>query len=165
MTWRRLRHDGVDAPGLQQEQVEGAVMLTKPRRPVEDSYFDLVREFPLVSIKNERHYDEAVAFLKTLAIRDENTLDDGEKDYLEALTRFVEDYEIRHYRAEIGRMKPLEALKFLMKQNDMKSIDLGKLLGNRSLASQILHGKRGLSRAHIRLLAGRFKVEPGLFFD
>jgi HTH-type transcriptional regulator/antitoxin HigA len=140
-------------------------MLTKPRHPVQDRYFDLVREFPLVSIKSERHYDEAVAFLRKLAIRGENALDSGESDYLEALTQFVEDYEIRHYRAEIGQMKPLEALKFLMKQNDMKPIDLGRLLGNRSLASQILHGKRGLSRAHIRLLAERFKVEPGLFFD
>ena len=46
----------------------------------------------------------------------------------------------------------------------MKPADLGRLLGNRSLASLILHGKRGLSKTHIRILADRFKVEPGLFF-
>jgi antitoxin component HigA of HigAB toxin-antitoxin module len=52
-----------------------------------------------------------------------------------------------------------------MKENGMKPIDLGKLLGNRSLASQILHGIRGMSKTHIRLLSQRFKVEPGLFFE
>jgi HTH-type transcriptional regulator/antitoxin HigA len=132
---------------------------------LKDSYFDLVRQFPLVTIKNERQYDAAVAFLKKLAIRDEHRLDDGETAYLEALTEFVGDYEQKHFQIEASRLKPLEALKYLMKENGMKSIDLGKLLGNRSLASQILNGNRGLSKTHIRLLSERFKVGPGLFFE
>jgi HTH-type transcriptional regulator/antitoxin HigA len=132
---------------------------------VEDSYFELVKQFPLVPIKDEWHYDEAIALLGNLAIRGEDDLDLGERDYLDALTQFVGTYEEKHLRAELGRMKPLQALKFLMRENGMKAIDLGKLLGNRSLASQILNGKRGLSKTHIRLLCNRFKVEPGLFFE
>lgn len=132
---------------------------------IRDSYFDLVRRLPLVPIKSHAQCEEALAFLKRLVIREQDSLDEGEKAYMEALTQFVEDYETRHFRPEIGRMKPLEALKFLMKENGMKAVDLGRLLGNRSLASQILHGKRGLSKTHIRLLSDRFKVEPGLFFD
>ena len=132
---------------------------------VRDSYLDLVKQLPLVPIKDEAQYETALAFLKKLAIRDEGTLGEGEQAYLEALTQFVGDYEDKHLRVEMGRMKPLQALKFLMKENGLKPIDLGKLLGNRSLASQILHGKRGLSKTHIRLLSERFKVEPGLFFD
>jgi HTH-type transcriptional regulator/antitoxin HigA len=77
----------------------------------------------------------------------------------------VGDYEDKHFRDEIGGMEPLEALKYLLRENGMKAIDLGKLLGNRSLASQILSGKRGPSKAHIRLLSERFKVEPGLFIE
>ena len=132
---------------------------------VRDSYLDLVKQLPLVPIKDEAQYETALAFLKKLAIRDEGTLGEGEQAYLEALTQFVGDYEDKHLRVEMGRMKPLQALKFLMKENGLKPIDLGKLLGNRSLASQILHDKRGLSKTHIRLLSERFKVEPGLFFD
>lgn len=130
-----------------------------------DSYFDLVRQFPLVSLKSKELYESALEVLKKLAIRDESSLDEGEKTYLEALTQFVGDYEDKHLRAEIGHMKPLDALKYLMHANSMKPIDLGNLIGNRSLASQILHGKRALSKTHIRLLSARFKVEPGLFFD
>ncbi len=130
-----------------------------------DSYFDLVRQFPLVAIKTPAQYESALLFLKKLAVRDVDKLDEGEKAYLEALTQFVGDYEDKHLRAEIGRMKPLEALKYLMETSGMRPIDLGNLLGNRSLASQILHAKRGLSKTHIRILSERFKVEPGLFFE
>lgn len=129
------------------------------------SYLDLVKQLPLVPIKDDAQYKAALAFIKKLAIRDEGTLDEGQQAYFEALTQFVGDYEDMHLRAEIGRMKPLQALKFLMRENGMKAIDLGKVLGNRSLASQVLNGKRGLSKTHIRLLSERFKVEPGLFFD
>jgi len=132
---------------------------------IRDSYLELVKQLPLVPIKDEAQYTTALAFLSKLAIRDEGTLDDGQQAYLEALTQFVGDYEDTHLRAQIGHMKPLQALKFLMKENGMKPIDLGKLLGNRGLASQVLHGRRGLSKTHIRLLSERFKVEPGLFFD
>ena len=128
-----------------------------------DSYLDLVRKFPLVPLKTEAQYDAALSFLKKLAVRDEATLDEGESAYLEALTRFVEDYEERHHPIDTGHMGPIDALKFLMAENGMRPADVGRLLGNRSVASQVLNGKRGLSQRHIRILADRFKVEAGLF--
>jgi antitoxin component HigA of HigAB toxin-antitoxin module len=45
----------------------------------------------------------------------------------------------------------------------MSSADLAKVLGNKTAASLILNGKRELSKAHIRSVAARFKVDPGLF--
>jgi antitoxin component HigA of HigAB toxin-antitoxin module len=46
----------------------------------------------------------------------------------------------------------------------MNSSKLGELLGNnRSLGAKILRGERQLSKAHIRILAERFKVNPALF--
>ena len=60
---------------------------------VRDSYLDLVKQLPLVPIKDEAQYETALAFLKKLAIRDEGTLGEGEQAYLEALTQFVGDYE------------------------------------------------------------------------
>jgi hypothetical protein len=90
-------------------------MLTKARRIAKDSYLELVKQFSLIPIKDQRHYDEALALLGNLAIRGENDLDAGERDYLDALTQFVGDYEDKHLRMELGRMKPLQALKFLMR--------------------------------------------------
>jgi HTH-type transcriptional regulator/antitoxin HigA len=142
--------------------MEGSIMKTMTGH-AKDSYLELVRKFPLVPLKNEAQYDAALSFLKKLAVRDEAALDAGEGAYLEALTRFVEDYEDRHHLIDTSTMGPIDALKFLMAENEMKPADLGRLLGNRSIASQILNGKRGLSQRHIRILADRFKVEAGLF--
>ena len=126
------------------------------------SYLALCREWPLRPIRNEAEYDRAIAVLERLVVRSEEDLDAGERDYLELLELVIERYDDDHYPIASGGT-PLEHLKFLMEQNNMKTIDLGKLIGNRGLASLIVNGKRQLSKAHIRVLADHFKVEPGLF--
>ena len=108
-------------------------------------------------------FDAALAVVKALAIRGEDHLTVGERDYLSALTFFVEDYENKHYQIEANAMEPIDALKYLMEQSGMTTADLGRLLGNSSLASQIVHGKRELSKSHIAALAKYFHVEAGLF--
>lgn len=40
---------------------------------------------------------------------------------------------------------------------------LGELLGGKSVASEVLHGKRSLSKSHILKLADRFKLDAGAF--
>ena len=53
-----------------------------------------------------------------------------------------------------------------MPREDRASIRLmGRLLGNRALASLILNGHRQLSKAHIRKLANHFKISAALFLD
>ena len=52
-----------------------------------------------------------------------------------------------------------------MAQNGMTTTDLGALLGSKSVASEVLNGKRPLSRANVFALANRFCVEPGLFLQ
>lgn len=82
-------------------------MLTrKTKHPLKDSYFDLVRDFPLVPIRGEAQYDAAVVFLKNLAVRGEDSLDEGEKAYLDALTQFVRDYEEKHYLIDVATWRP-----------------------------------------------------------
>jgi HTH-type transcriptional regulator / antitoxin HigA len=143
--------------------MEGDFVKTSKKILGRDTYLDLVKEFPLVTIRNEKQYDEAVAFLKSLAIRDENSLDEGESSYLDALALFVEDYQNKHHRIAAKKMTPLGALKYLMEESGMSIADLGRVLGNRSLASQVLKGNRELSKGNIVLLAKRFAVDAGLF--
>jgi HTH-type transcriptional regulator / antitoxin HigA len=56
-------------------------------------------------------------------------------------------------------------LKYILEESGMTQAELGKLLGNRSLASLILNGHRQLSKTHIRKLADHFKVSPALFLE
>jgi HTH-type transcriptional regulator/antitoxin HigA len=87
----------------------------------------------------------------------------GQRDYLEALVRFVRDFEELNYRGKLQRLTPVEVLKHLMNENRMNTSDLGAVLGSRGLASEVLNGKRGLSKTLIAKLARRFRVDPTLF--
>jgi len=98
-----------------------------------------------------------------LAVLDDPTPDQA--DYLEVLTTLVEAYENRRHPFDVSHITPLDALKFLMKENGMSGSDLGRLLGSRQLGSAILRGDRALSKAHIKRLAEHFHVQPGLLLS
>jgi len=126
-------------------------------------YLELVKRMPLRSFRTVGEYDAAAKLLDTLVLRAD--LSDGEKDYVEALSLFVEDYDRRHNVFDTAGRSPLDMLKHLMEANDMTVSDLGALLGSKGVASEILHGKRSLSKSHILKLAERFNVDPGLFLE
>ena len=130
-----------------------------------DSYMKLVRKFPLIPICSEKQYDAALAVVDRLAVRGESSLDRGEAAYLAALTQFVRDYEQDRHIISAEPMSPLEMLRHLMKQAGLSTADLGRIIGNRSLASQILLGKRSISKANIRKIADYFRIAPGLFLQ
>ena len=119
-------------------------------------------KFPL---RSGRDYDAAVAVLDALAVRPEGSLDAGEQDYFDTLTMLVEAYDQEHHSADEEKRDPLAMLKYLMQESGMAQADLGRLLGNRALASLILNGHRHLSKSHIRKLADHFKVSPALFLQ
>jgi HTH-type transcriptional regulator/antitoxin HigA len=125
------------------------------------SYLALIREFPLIPIGSEEHYDASLAVLDRLAVRTESSLDAGEAAYLAALTQFVQDYEQQHHAIMTEALSPLEMLRHLMKQTGLTPADLGRIIGNRGLASQILLGKRTISKANIRKIADYFHINPG----
>ena len=134
----------------------------KKRSAPSTSYLALIHEFLLRPLRDDADYDTASKIVDRLAVRGEDDLDPGEQDYLDALSTFIEIFDDEYYPIPDSG-SPLEHLKALMREAGMRTTDLGKLLGNRGLASLILNGKRELSKTHIRILADRFKVSPALF--
>ncbi|MBI4579745.1 MAG: hypothetical protein HY718_08590, partial [Planctomycetes bacterium] len=65
--------------------------------------------------------------------------------------------------AGIGKLLPLDGPALARARQELIRARLGEMLGNRSLGSKILRGERDLSKSHIRVLAKRFNVDPGLF--
>ena len=51
-----------------------------------------------------------------------------------------------------------------MEQHDLSQYDLAKDVGGQSVVSQILSGKRKLTRDHIERLSKRFGVTPATFY-
>ncbi len=128
-----------------------------------DDYLELVRRLALRPLHTVREYDAAAELLDTLVLRSD--LSEGEKDYVEALSVFIEDYDRRHNVFDTSGRTPLDMVRHLMEANDMSVTDLGAVLGSKGVASEILHGRRSLSRSHIFKLAERFNVDAGLFLE
>ncbi len=134
-----------------------------PKRPAADDYLELVRQFPLRTLRTSHEHAEAVKRLTRLLGRKNARQSSGEREYAEVLGRLIEDFDPRESALSRRRHTPVELLKFLMSENCMNTTDLGKVLGSKTAASLVLNGKRELSKGHIRRLAARFSVEPGLF--
>ena len=60
-------------------------------------------------------------------------------------------------------VSPNEILKFLMEQKDLKQSDLLHIFGSSGITSEVVNGKRSISKAQAKKLAGYFKVSVKLF--
>lgn len=133
-------------------------------KPVaQKDYLALIREFPIRPLRSTQDHAAAEGILDRLIGRENLTI--GQRDYLAGLARFVEDYEREKQLGRLKRLEPIELLKHLMDENDMNTTDLGYVLGSRGLASEVLNGKRGLSKMLIGKLSQRFGLDPALFLD
>lgn len=82
---------------------------------------------------------------------------------LEVLITLIHRFEQEHYRPE--RAKPHEVLAYLMEEHGLRKQDLGDIFTTRSRASEVISGKRGITKEQAMLLASRFGVEPSLFIE
>jgi HTH-type transcriptional regulator / antitoxin HigA len=141
-------------------------MSTVVGRQVRDSYFELVRAFPLRPIRSERELDRAIAVLLRLETsQPHEQREAGERDYIEAMAMLIQRFEDGRRNAALPDLTCTDRLKFLMEQRGMNVSDLGRVIGSQPNASLILHGKRSMSKGQILKLARHFDVSPALFMD
>jgi HTH-type transcriptional regulator/antitoxin HigA len=111
-------------------------------------------------IHDEASFDNAVEIVHALV---GFKLNRDQDDYLELVTRLIEDYE-RETVPEPKPVKGIDALKFLLDENDLSADGLGRIIGvDRSIAYRILKGARNLTADHIKKLSARFAVSADLF--
>lgn len=115
---------------------------------------------PYKVIKSGKQYKEYCNLLEELVVIKKKT--QNQQDAIDLLTLLIEKWDQAHNT--FADTDPIELLGFLMKENNVKAIDLAADLGvSKSLISDILNYRRGLSREVIRKLAIRFKVSQELF--
>jgi|JI8StandDraft_1071087.scaffolds.fasta_scaffold200790_2 HTH-type transcriptional regulator/antitoxin HigA len=96
-------------------------------------------------IKNQKDYLDALNTIDKLWDSKKNS---PEYDKLDILITLVDAYENKIFPIEDP--DPIEALKSVMDDLNMKSVDLGNLIGGRSRATEILNRKRKLTLDMIR---------------
>lgn len=125
------------------------------------TYAELIAEFPLRPIRTDRQLDRASNLAFRLAA--ERRLSREAADYLEVLSQLIETYEAERHPIEPDQA-PRELLQFLIEESGSTLSQVAAQTGIKvSTLSEITRGKRELNVQHIRRLAARFRVEPGLF--
>lgn len=123
-------------------------------------YKRLLSQTMPVVIETEEENDRMLAIVERLMEKGESLSPEEEK-LLKLLAKLIEDFERRYYRPE--EATPLEVLQHLMESREVKQSQLWKLFGSKGIASEVLSGKRGISKTHARALAGYFHVPVELF--
>lgn len=124
---------------------------------------------PYSPIGDEAHYREARALIESLLQEAAGSPADPINAVIEMLARSIESYENRHAdlvefeTRAMGQPADLAMLRLLMAQHQLGTADLPEI-GSKSMVSRVLNGERGLNKNHIKALAARFGVNPGLFF-
>src|SRR5215510_4870923 len=77
------------------------------------------------------------------------------------LGRLIQDFETRYYNPQ--KFTPREILIELMEMNNLKQADLLPVFGSSGIASEVINGKREISKAHAKALAKFFSVSTDLF--
>jgi HTH-type transcriptional regulator/antitoxin HigA len=124
-------------------------------------YARLVARAKPLLIETEAEYRRADAEIGRLLRKGANHLSAEEERLLMLLSRLIEDYENQTFPAPTSA--PHETLQFLMEQNDLRQADLVPILGARGRVSEIVNGKRAISKAQAKALGEFFKVSPELF--
>ena len=101
-------------------------------------------------IKNEKEYDEALNRIDELMELNPK-IGTKESDELEILVLLVEKYEEINWN--IATPDPIEAIKYRMKEMNLKQKDLIPYIGNKSKVSELLNRKISLSISMIRNLS------------
>jgi HTH-type transcriptional regulator/antitoxin HigA len=119
----------------------------------------LSRTLPVV-IETEEENARMLTTVEKLMKKGEDLSAEEEK-LLKLLARLIEDFEQRYYRPRDA--EPLEVLHHLMEARGIKQSQLWEVFGSKGIASEVLNGKRGISKTHARALANYFHVPADLF--
>lgn len=119
----------------------------------------LSKTMPAV-IETEEENERMLAVVEKLMQKGEN-LSLEEDKLLKLLSRLIADFEERFYRPKDAT--PLEVLHHLMDARQVRQSDLWELFGSKGTASEVVNGKRGISKTHAKALAEYFNVPVELF--
>ncbi|MFC1616988.1 type II toxin-antitoxin system HigA family antitoxin [Candidatus Margulisiibacteriota bacterium] len=120
---------------------------------------------PLKLKEDYKYYIEVQKYLYNLMRGLSRSQKKEVQEYLLILEYCIEEYEKKHY-SHIGKnITGIEVLEFLMEQHNLTQSDFQNEIGSQSLVSQILSGKKNLTKGHIEALSKRFNVSPEVFFN
>ena len=78
------------------------------------------------------------------------------------LANLLEDYE-RRLLPSLEKSSPLETLRFLIQENSLRQADLAEVFVTQSVVSEVLNGKREITKNQAKALAQKFSLRLEAF--
>jgi HTH-type transcriptional regulator / antitoxin HigA len=110
------------------------------------------------AIKTEAENEAAILLAESLE-QHQRTLE--EDALLELLIILIEKFEETSY--PLPNLEADRMLRHLMEVRNMKQEELVGVVGSRGVVSEIVNGKRSISKAQAKVLGELFHVSPSLF--
>ena len=113
-------------------------------------------------IESDSEYERVEKIFDRLISKGEENLSPEESRLFGLLANLLEEYESRTL-APIPNLSAREILTVLMKENDLKQTDMTEVFGTQSVVSEVLSGKREITKLQAKALAGRFGMKIEAF--
>ncbi|NJM77457.1 MAG: transcriptional regulator [Acaryochloridaceae cyanobacterium RU_4_10] len=123
------------------------------------AYREMIAEFSPKVIESEEEYDRALAMAEELTFKKDRTPEEGALHKL--LVTLIEAYETQHY--PMDESQPYKILQHIMEASGTRQADLVGVIGSSGVVSEVINGKRSISKAQAKALGEYFKVSPSLF--
>ena len=121
-------------------------------------YGDLLAQHQPKAIETEAENEAAIILAESLEHRQRTPEEDA---LLELLIILIEKFEDASY--PVPNVEPDRMLLHLMESRNMKQEELVGVIGSRGVVSEIVNGKRSISKAQAKELGQLFHVSPSLF--
>jgi HTH-type transcriptional regulator / antitoxin HigA len=123
-------------------------------------YAGLLAETLPTVIETEAQNKRLLKVAKALIDKGED-LTPEEVELAKLLGRLIQDFEQKHYKP--GGATPREVLVELMAANNLKQADIVHIFGSKGITSEVINGKREISKANAKALAKFFHTSTDLF--
>lgn len=110
-------------------------------------------------IANDAEFERMQEQLEELCMKPKPSAE--ERALADLLTKLVNDYDDAKF--PLPETAPHKMVSYLMEQRRLKQADLVEVLGSRPQVSDVVNGKRAISKAQAKKLAEFFRVSTDLF--
>ncbi|MGB8688126.1 MAG: transcriptional regulator [Microcoleus sp.] len=125
------------------------------------TYSNLLAEIAPKAIETEEEYDRLLAVVERLTFAKNCTPEENALHKL--LVTLIEVYDAENYPIE--KSEPHEILQHIMESSGTRQADLVGIIGSSGVVSEVVNGKRAISKALAKALGDYFKVSPIAFLS
>jgi HTH-type transcriptional regulator / antitoxin HigA len=128
----------------------------------QEQYARLLTKYQPKVIETEQEYRQALTVVEYFVFKKERTLE--ELALYDLAIVLVKDYEAKICPMDDWRTQsPTEMLQYLLAISGKKQSDLVGIIGSSGIVSEVVNGKRSISKSQAKKLGEIFQVSPSLF--